>query len=163
MTLEKENNNIPKRFYLLMLIPVFMFGALGAGMSLIGENPNPLSGFLWGVGIGAVICFATVIGMFGWEWIKKEANNGKILPFILVGFIAAVGISGFLAINLGKPSCEESSAEPYSSCIQYADDGFETTSSQKWDKFWGTLPITAIITSLIGVIVRNEMEKNKEK
>jgi hypothetical protein len=164
MTPQKQNKEMTKSFYvLLMLIPVFMFGVLGAGLGLIGDNSNPLSGFLWGVGIGVALCVAMVIGMFGWEWIKKEADKGKLYPYILIGFLVAIAISGFLAINLGNPSCEESSEEPYSSCTSYADDGFEATDEQRWQKFWGTLPVTAIITSLVAVIVRNEMEKNKKK
>jgi hypothetical protein len=141
---------------LFTLIPM---GLLGAFM---GEN-NRLTGFAWGIGIGIALFVVMGIGTFGWEWIKKEAEKGKLLPFLLVGFIVAIAISGFLAINLGNPSCEESSEEPYSSCTSYADDGFEATSDQRWDKFWGTLPVTAIITSLVAVIVRNEMEKNKKK
>lgn len=140
---------------LFTLLPIGLLGAF------LGEN-NRLTGFAWGIGIGIALFVVMGIGMFGWEWIKKEANKGKLLPFLIVGFIAAIAISGFLAVNLGKPSCEESSEEPYSSCISYADDGFETTSDQKWDKFWSTLPVTAIITSLVAVIVRNEMEKNKK-
>ena len=48
-------------------------------------------------------------------------------------------------------------------CVEYADDGYEATGDQKWDKFWSTLPITVIIASLIAVIVRNQMEKDKKK
>ena len=146
-----------------MLIPVFMFGILGGLLGLTGKNPNFLSGFLGGVGVGVALFIVSGIGYLGWEWIKKEADKGKLLPFILIGFIAAIAISGLLAVNLGKPSCEDSGDEPYSSCTQYADDGYETTSTQKWNKFWGTLPVTVIITSLVAVIVRNEMEKSKKK
>ncbi len=132
-------------------------------MGLIGDNSNPLSGFLWGIGIGVAICVAMVIGMFGWERIKQEAEKGKLYPYLLVGLLVAIAISGYLAINLGNPSCEESSEEPYSSCISYADDGFEATSEQKWEKFWSTLPVTVIITSLVAYIVRQSMEKDKKK
>ncbi len=164
MTPQKQNKETPKTFYyFLMLIPVFMFGVLGGLLELISKNGHPLSGFLWGLGIGFALCLAMVVGMFGWEWLKKEMDKGKLYPYILVGLVVAVAISGFLAINLGNPSCEESSEEPYSSCVSYADDGFEATTEQRWEKFWGTLPVTAIITSLVAVIVRNEMEKNKKK
>lgn len=164
MTPQKQNKEMPKSFYVfIMSIPIFMFGVLGAGLGLIGDSSNPLSGFLWGIGIGIAICIAMVIGMFGWEWIKKEAEKGKLYPFILVGLVVAIAISGFLAINLGNPSCEESSEEPYSNCVSYADDGFEATTEQRWEKFWSTLPVTAIIASLVAVIVRNEMEKSKKK
>lgn len=140
-----------------------MFGVLGGLLELISKNGHPVSGFLWGIGIGLALCLAMVVGMFGWEWIKKEAEKGKLYPFLLVGFVVAVAISGYLAINLGNPSCEESSEEPYSSCVSYADDGFEATDEQKWQKFWSTLPVTTIITSLVAYIVRQNMEKGKKK
>ena len=155
---EKKVNKVG----LVAVIALFTLLPMGLLGAFLGEN-NRLSGFAWGIGIGIALFAVMALGMFGWEWIKKEADKGKLLPFLLVGFIVAIAISGFLAINLGKPSCEESSEEPYSSCISYADDGYETTSDQKWDKFWGALPVTAIITSLVAVIVRNEMEKNKKK
>ncbi len=139
-----------------------MFGILGALLGLTGKDPNPLSGFLGGIGVGLAILVVCGVGMFGWEWIKKAADKGKLLPYILIGFVAAIAISGLLAINMGKPSCEDSGDAPYSSCTQYANDGFEVTSNQKWNKFWGTLPVTVIITSLVAVIVRNGIEKNKE-
>lgn len=164
MTPQKQNKDMPKSFYLLlMLLPISMFGILGGFIGFVNDHSNFLSGFLWGIGIGIAVCVVCGIGMFGWEWIKKEADKGKLLPYLLVGFVAAIAISGLLAINLGKPSCDESGDPPYSSCVSYADDGFETTSTQKWNKFWGTLPVTVIITSLVAVIVRNEMEKNKKK
>ncbi len=158
---ENKNKEMPKALYLLMLIPVFMFGVMGAILEFLGDS-SPISGFLWGLGIGAVICVVLLVGAFGWEWIKRDAEKGKLLPFLIVGFIAAIVISGFLAINLGRPSCEEYDDDPRGSCITYADNGFESTSDQKWDKFWSTLPVTTIITSLVAVVVRNEMEKNKK-
>jgi ABC-type transport system involved in multi-copper enzyme maturation permease subunit len=164
MTSQKKNKDIPKSFWLiLMSIPVLMFGILGGLLGLTGKNPNFLSGFLWGISIGVALFIVSGIGYVCWEWIKKEADKGKLLPFLLIGFIAAIAISGLLAVNLGKPSCEDSGDAPYSSCTQYADDGYETTSNQKWNKFWGSLPVTVIITSLVAVIVRNEMEKSKKK
>ena len=155
---EKKVNKVG----LVAVIALFTLLPMGLLGAFLGENSR-LSGFAWGISIGIALFIVMGVGMFGWEWIKKEADKGKLLPFLLVGFIAAIAISGFLAINLGNPSCEESSEEPYSSCISYADDGFEATSDQQWDKFWGTLPVTTIITSLVAVIVRNEMEKNKKK
>lgn len=165
MTSSKQDKDTPKSLYaFLILIPVFMFGVLGGLLGLVGKNPNPLSGFLWGIGIGVVVCIVVAVGMFGWEWIKKEAEKGKLLPFILVGIIVAIAISGYLASSLGKPSCVESETDNRGSyCTEYADDGYEATNDQKWNKFWNTLPVTVIIASLIAVIVRNEMEKNKKK
>jgi len=164
MNPEKQNKDMPKSFYLLIaLLPVFMFGVLGGFLGLTGKNPNFLSGFLWGVGIGIAIFVVCGVGFFIWEWIKKEADKGKLYPFLLVGFVVAVAISGYLAISLGNPSCEESSEEPYSSCVSYADDGFEATPEQKWEKFWSTLPVTTVITSLVAYIVRQNMEKDKKQ
>jgi hypothetical protein len=100
--------------------------------------------------------------MFGSEWLKKEAEKGKLLPYLIIGFCAAIMISGYLAINLGKPSCEDSGDAPYSSCTQYANDGFEVSSAQKWDKFWSALPVTLIITSLIAALVRNGMNRKND-
>lgn len=159
---EKQDKHVPKALYLLGLIPVLMFGLLGAFFGFLNDNSSPASGFLTGLGVGAVILLVCGAGMLISEWIKKEAGKGKLLPYLLVGFLAAIAISGFIAVNLGKPSCDEQGDAPYSSCISYADDGFEATSDQRWDKFWGALPVTAVITSLIAVIVKNGADKNKE-
>lgn len=162
---EKQNKETPKSlFAFLLLIPVFMLGAMGAFMGLLSNNFSPLSGFLWGAVIAIVLVAVGLVGTLGWEWIKKEAEDGKLLPFIIMGVGAAVVISGYLAVTLGDPSCVESETDNRGSyCIEHADDGYEATSEQKWDKFWSTFPVTAIITSLIAVIVRYEMEKNKRK
>lgn len=156
MTPEKKVNKVG----LVAVISVFTLLPMGLLGAFLGEN-NRLSGFAWGIGIGIALFVVMALGMFGWEWIKKEADKGKLLPYILVGIVAAIAISGFLAINLGNPSCEESGDAPYSSCTQYADDGFEATSTQRLNKFWGTLPVTVIIASLVAYIVRNEREKKK--
>lgn len=162
MSSQKQNKDLPKSFWLLIAsLPVLMFGLLGAFMGFVDNKSNALPGFLWGVGIGVGVFIVCGVWFFGWEWIKKEADKGKLLPYLLVGFAAAIAISGLLAINLGKPSCEDTGDAPYSSCTQYADDGYEATSTQKWNKFWGTLPVTVIITSLVAYIVRNEMHKKK--
>lgn len=163
MTTDKQDEKVSKALYLLMLIPVFMFGILGGIFGFIDDNSNPLSGFLWGIGIGSALCVVMAAGMFGWEWIKKEAEKGKALPFFLVGLIVAIAISSYLALSMGNPTCIESTDTDNrgSTCIEYADDGYEATSEQKWSKFWSTLPVTIIITSLVAVIVRNEMNKKK--
>lgn len=165
MNSDKPKNEMSRSLAIgLMAIPVIMFGLLGAGLGAIGKNPDPLSGLLWGLGIGVVMCIGAVIWMFGWEWIKKEADKGKLLPFMLVGFMVAFAVSGYLAISLGNPSCIDSETDNRgSTCLEYADDGYEATSEQKWNKFWSTLPVTVIIASLIAFIVRSEMEKNKKK
>lgn len=152
----------PKRLYLfILLIPVFMFGVLGAFMGFLGDSSNPLSGFLWGIGIGVAVFAVCGAGMFIWEWIKKEVDKGKLLPYLLIGFAVAVAISGYLALNLGSPTCEEYSEEPQSSCVSYADDGFEVTGEQQWEKFWSTLPITAVIAGLVAALVHSKAQKRE--
>jgi MFS family permease len=140
---------------LFTLMPMGIFGAF------LGEN-NRLAGFAWGVGIAIALFVIGIISTFGWEWIKDEAEKGKTLPYFIIGFLVAVAISGYLALNLGSPTCIESDTDNRgSTCLEYADDGYEATSEQKWGKFWGTLPVTVIITSLVAYIVRNEREKKK--
>lgn len=155
---EKKVNKIG----LVAVISLFTLLPMGLLGAFLGEN-NRLSGFAWGIGIGIALFVVMGISMLGWEWIKKEADKGKLLPFLILGFIVAIAISGFLAINLGSPSCDEYDSDPRGSCISYAYDGYEATTEQRWEKFWSTLPVTAIITSLVAIIVRNEMEKNKKK
>lgn len=165
MTTPKQGNDTPKSlFAILLLIPVIFFGVLGGIMGLVGGRFSPASGFFWGVVIAIGLFAIGAVGVFGWEWIKKEADKGKLLPFILVGVIVAIAISGYLAMSLGDPTCIDSETDNRgSTCLEYADDGYEATSEQKWSKFWGSLPVTIIITSLVAVIVRNHMEKEKGK
>ena len=157
-------NNKEQLSIWLAVAPIFafqfcLFGLLG----LFFDSSNRLSGFLWGIGIAVALATAGAVGYLCWDWIKKGADKGKLLPYLLVGLFVAVAISGLLAVNLGKPSCNEQGDAPYSSCVSYADDGFQATSSQKWDKFWKTLPVTVIIASLVAVIVRNEMDKHQKQ
>lgn len=159
---EKQDKKPSKALYLLMLMPVFMFGLVGGFLGFLGDSSTFLSGFLGGLRAGVVILLVCGVGILSWEWIQKEASKGKLLPYILVGILVAVAISGYSAISLGSPTCIERDTEPMSTCTQYADDGHEATSEQKWEKFWGTLPVTVIITSLVAVIVRNEVRKNQE-
>lgn len=159
---DKQDNKPSKALYLLTLLPVFMFGIMGAGFEFFGDDPKPASGFLAGLGVGLLITLVVLVWTFGVEWAKKGIAKGQMWPYLVAAVLAAVAISGYLAINVGAPSCDEYSDDPiYSNCTDYADDGFEATSEQKWDKFWGTLPVTVIITSLIGVIVKNGVDKNQ--
>lgn len=155
---EKNVNKIG----LIAVIAFFALVPMGILGAFLGEN-NRLTGFAWGVGVGIALFIVMGVGTFGWEWIKKEAEKGKALPYFIIGFLVAVAISGYLAINLGSPTCIESDTDNRgSTCLENADDGYEATSEQKWDKFWNTLPVTVIITSLIAYIVRNEQHKNKK-
>ncbi len=142
-------------FLPIFLLPLSMFGFMG----FLFNSSNRLSGFLWGFGIGLAVLLICLIGIVGWRWLEGELGKGKLFPYVLIGLFAAIAVSGFLAINLGKPTCDEQGDPPYSSCVSYADDGYEASSNQKWDKFWGTIPVTVIIASLIAVIVRNKTHK----
>lgn len=147
---------------LVIVISLFTLIPMGILGALLGEN-NRLTGFAWGIGSVIALFVVMGVGAFGWEWIKKEAEKGKLLPFMIVGVLVAIAISSYLAQSLGNPTCIETTDTDNrgSTCIEYADDGYEASSDQKRDKFWGTFPVTVIITSLIAVIVRNEMHKKK--
>lgn len=151
-----------KAFFLL--IPLVLIGLLGGFTAASSGKHAFISGFLWGIGIGAVGFAVIAAGMYIWEWIKKEAAKGKLLPFILVGIAVAIAVSGYLAMTLGDPTCVDSETDNRgSTCLEYANDGYEATSEQRWNKFWSTLPVTVIIASLIAVIVRNHLEKEKKQ
>lgn len=159
-----NNKNLQKVRPTIMLVVVFIaFLSLPGFLGLLFNRSNRLSGFLWGFGIGLVVGIVGAAVMFGWEWIKKEAEKDKLLPYLLVGFLAAIAISGTLAVNLGKPSCDEQGDAPYSSCVSYGNDGFEATSAQRWHKFWEALPIATIICFLIAYIAHDQVEKNRPK
>lgn len=150
-----------RSLYLILLFPLAMFCLVG---TIIGAtNGNPMAGFLWGLGIGLGVIAVTFIGMNGWEWLQGEMSKGKLFPYISVGIIIAAAFAGYLAFTLGNASCEEyDSAEPRSSCIQYADDGYKATDEQRWEKFWSTFPVAAIIASLIATIVHHNIHKGSK-
>lgn len=161
---ENKQKMSPGLIAILILFATIPMGLLGAFFGYSDKDTSAITGFAWGIGIAIALLVVMGIGMFGWEWIKKEAEKGKLLPFMIIGFLVAVAISGYLALNLGSPTCIESDTDNRgSTCLEYADDGYEATNAQKWDKFWSTLPVTTIITSLVAALVRSEMEKNKKK
>ncbi len=156
---EKKVNKVG----LIIVIALFALVPMGIFGAILNGN-NRLVGFAWGIGIAVALFVVMGAGTFGWEWIKKEAEKGKSLPYFIIGFLIAVAISGYLALNLGSPTCVDSDTDNRgSTCLEYADDGYEATSEQKWNKFWSTLPVTVIITSLVAYIVRNEQHKDKKK
>lgn len=162
---DKNENKMSKGLYLLLaLFAIMPLGLMGAFIGSMEEDTSAITGFLWGIGIAIAITVIGFAGIYIWEWIKKEAYKGKLFPFLLVGFLVAIAISGYLAINLGSPTCIDSETDNRgSTCLEYADDSFEATDEQRWEKFWGTLPVTTIITSLVAYIVRQNMEKDKKK
>lgn len=46
MTQQNQKKEMSKGIYFLMLIPILMFGVLGGLIGFMGDNPDPLSGFL---------------------------------------------------------------------------------------------------------------------
>ena len=165
MTSQNQNSEMSKTVKgLFILFPAVLVGLLGGFTVSAGGKQSFITGFTWGLGIALVGIAVIAFGMFAWDKIKKEAEKGKLYPFILIGIVVAIAVSGYLAINLGSPTCVESDTDNRgSSCIEYANDGYDATSDQKWNKFWSTLPVTVIIASLIAVIVRNYMEKEKKR
>lgn len=145
-------------------IQILVLGLIFAFVGFVTQKFSPLSGFYNGASMGLILAAVggtIVIGMFCWEWVKREANKGRLLPYVVCAFAGAVAVSSYLAIDLGKPSCEERDDAPRSSCIEYANDGFEATTNQRWHEFWNTLPVTAVIAILAAVIVHNAMHKKK--
>lgn len=161
----KDDNKMSKGLYfILALFTTLPLGFMGAFIGFMEDDVSAFTGFAWGIGIAVALVVVSFAGIYIWEWIQKEAYKGKLLPFLLVGFLAAVVISGYLALNMGSPTCIDSETDNRgSTCLEYADDGFEATDEQKWDKFRSTLPVTVIITSLVAYIVRQNMEKDKKK
>jgi hypothetical protein len=157
---EAPNKLEPKLLYLLLSIPVIMFGLMGAGLQAI-TGKDPLSGFIWGIIIGVVMSLGILIWTYGWEWIKKRIEEGKLSAYLIVGFLIAVAIAGYLALTLGRPSCVESDSEPQGGCIEYADDGYKATDAQKWEKFWQTLPVTTIIACLAAALIHSKSQQKK--
>ncbi len=84
---------------LIAVIALFALVPMGILGAILNGN-NRLVGFAWGIGIALALIVVMGVGAFGWEWIKKEAEKGKALPYFIIGFLVAVAISGYLAINL---------------------------------------------------------------
>ena len=149
----KENNN---SLYWLLSIPFIMFGLIGAFIGFY--SGNALTGFFIGLGIVLTITGLSLAWDRIQEWLKKEMDSGKLFPYILVGIIIAIAWCGYLAINLGQPSCIDYDSDARS-CVEYADNAFSPTNEQMWGKFWNNLPVTALITILVSVIVHSNIHK----
>lgn len=168
MTSKKQSDkglSNPALYVVLALFATIPMGLLGAFLGYIDDDTSLFTGFAWGIGIAIALLIVMGIGMFGWEWIKKEAAEGKLRPFMLSGLIVAIAISGWFAWGLGDPTCIESTdpdGRP-TTCLEYADDGFEVTSGQRWEEFWSKLPATLLICLLIAYIAHGQSEKNRPK
>lgn len=152
-------------YVFIALFATMPMGLLGAFLGYMGETSNAITGFLWGVGIAVVLCVVMLIGYIVWDWIKQEASKGRMRPYMLCGFLVAIAISGWFAWGLGDSTCIESTdpdGRP-TTCLEYADDGFEATTEQRWSEFWSKLPATLIIFLLIAYIAHGQTEKSRRK
>lgn len=150
-----------KKMNWLLLIPIAMICLMGVFIGAL--NGNPGAGFLWGGGIGIVLTVVIFIGMNVWEKLQDEMGAGKLYPYVTLGILAAAVIAGYMALTVGDASCVEyDSSEPRSSCIEYADDGYEATADQQWAEFWKVFPVAAIIGGLIATIVHHNIHPRKK-
>lgn len=157
---ESPANPTNKFLYGIMVVPIIMFGLMGAGIEAVSGG-NPLEGFAWGWVIGLAICAVMAVGVFGWERVQRGMNEGKLSAYLLMGFLGAVAICTYFALTLGNPTCTERDSEPQGSCIEYADDGYKPTDQQRWSKFWDSLPVTTVITCLIAALVHSKSHGKK--
>lgn len=168
MTSKKQSDkglSNPALYVVLALFATLPMGLLGAFIGYNSETSNALTGFLWGIAIAVSLCLVMVAGYIGWDWLKKDANEGRLRPYMIGGLIAAIAISGWFAWGLGDPTCIESTdpdGRP-TTCLEYADDGFEATPEQRWSEFWSKLPVTLLICLLIAYIAYSQVEKNRPK
>lgn len=164
---KQSDNGLPNSalYVVLALFATIPMGLIGAFIGYMSETSSAVTGFLWGIGIATILGVVMLIGYLGWDWIKKEAEEGKLRPFMLSGLIIAIAISGWFAWGLGDPTCIESTdpdGRP-TTCLEYADDGFEVTTEQRLEEFWSKLPVTLIICLLIAYIAHSGAEKNRSK
>lgn len=72
------------------------------------------------------------------EGVRSRLNSEIIAKrlLLLMAVVVLPAIWGYMGyVNLGEPTCEETSDGPYSVCISYADDSFEPTDQEKWSEF----------------------------
>lgn len=168
MTSNKQSENglsNPALYVVLALFATIPMGLLGAFFGHNSETSNAVTGFLWGIAFAVSLCVVMIIGYIGWDWLKNDANEGKLRPYMIGGLIVAIAISGWFAWGLGDPTCIESTdpdGRP-TTCLEYADDGFEATTEQRWSEFWSKLPVTILICLLIAYIAHSQVEKNRPK
>ncbi len=152
-------------YVFIALFATMPMAIMGAIFGYMGETSNVLSGFLWGLGTAITLGIVLTIGYVVWGRLKDEARDGRLWPYIIGGIIAAVAISSLFAFTLGDPSCIESTDPDgrLTACLEYADDGFEATAEQRWEEFWGKLPVVALICLLIAYIAHVQVEKSQPK
>ncbi len=168
MTSSKQSENglsNPALYVVLALFATIPMGLLGAFFGHNSETSNAVAGFLWGIAIAVSLCVVMIIGYISWDWLKNDANEGKLRPYMIGGLIVAIAISGRFAWGLGDPTCIESTdpdGRP-TTCLEYAGDGFEAATEQRWSEFWSKLPVTILICLLIAYIAHSQVEKNRPK
>ena len=70
-----------------------------------------------------------------WKTANDNAEGGKYKTVLWKGFLWCAGIALFASITLGNPTCETQSDPLFGGCEQYADDGYEPTTEQRWASF----------------------------
>lgn len=79
--------------------------------------------------IVGIICFA-------WKIACDSAKGGKYKTVLWKGLLWCAGISLFMSLKLGDPTCIYSENDPWGSeCIEYADDGYKPTTEQRGASF----------------------------
>lgn len=77
-----------------------------------------------------------VIVYAAWNIAHQSVNGDNIKEVLWKGFLWCAGIAIVTSISLGSPSCIEEEYDPRgSTCLEYADDGYEPTTEQRAAKF----------------------------
>lgn len=142
-----------------MVVPTLLGGFFG----FTSDNFSVYTGLFWGaiVGVGLIIVYGA--GSLIYKWFETEMNKGRLLPYTLIGFVIAIVASGSLAISLGSPTCLDVEYDNRGGvCQEYANDGYDPASNQRWAKFWSTLPFTIGIASFIAYRVHSAKHKKKD-
>lgn len=155
---EKSKNLLLEPVIIMLLLGMAIFmGLMGA---LVGSSfGKPIDGFFWGTGFTIGMFIVGAVGTIIWEWFQSRIEEKNLYAYLTAGFAVAVLFSGYTAMSLGQATCIDRDSEPRGGCIEYADDAYEATADQKWEKFWSMLPITAIITMLVAALIHAKTDQ----
>jgi hypothetical protein len=124
------------------------------GVFAFFNNFSILSGILWGLGAGIALLVIYTLGSLVWRQIEKALDAGRRWPYILAGLLAGLIISTSLALSLGEATCLEVDYDNRGgTCVERGNDGYAATEEQRWNKFWGTLPVATVISLLIAIYI----------
>jgi hypothetical protein len=113
-----------------------------------------MAGVLGGLGIGVLLLAVYGLGYLISERIKTALHADKRWPYILAALVVSLIISTSLALNLGQASCTDYEYDNRGgSCSERGNDGYTATDSERWGKFWATMPIATTISLLIAAYV----------